>query len=104
VARALERGLPVSIGRHVHRVAYKASGHAHQSERRTSSDVPSTGCLAVAWGANWPINKIGLRDLPPFTYGSARVAIGMVAIVGVPIAKRGLRRPDRRDIPVVSLA
>lgn len=58
-------------------------------------------CLAVAWGANWPINKIGLRDLPPFTYGSARVAIGMVAIVGVLSAKRGLRRPDRRDIPVV---
>lgn len=57
--------------------------------------------LAFVWGVHWPIAKIGLRDVPPFTYGSLRAAIGLVVIVALLVAKRGLRRPDRRDIPVV---
>jgi drug/metabolite transporter (DMT)-like permease len=57
--------------------------------------------LALAWGVHWPIAKIGLRDVPPFTYGSLRVAIGLVVIVALLAAGRGLRRPDRRDLPVV---
>ena len=58
-------------------------------------------CLALVWGVHWPVAKIGLRDLPPFTYGALRVATGLAVIVGVLVARRGLRLPDRRDIPVV---
>ena len=57
--------------------------------------------LALAWGVNWPVAKIGLRDLPPFTYGAFRVATGLAVIVGLLAARRGLRLPDRRDVPVV---
>src|ERR1035437_5369602 len=57
--------------------------------------------LALAWGVNWPVAKIGLRALPPYTYGTFRVATGLAVIVGLLAAGRGLRLPDRRDVPVV---
>ncbi|MGD0861252.1 MAG: DMT family transporter [Candidatus Limnocylindrales bacterium] len=58
-------------------------------------------CLALVWGVHWPVAKIGLRDLPPFTYGTLRVATGLAVIVAVLAARRGLRLPSRHDIPVV---
>jgi drug/metabolite transporter (DMT)-like permease len=58
-------------------------------------------CLAVVWGLHWPIAKIGLRDLPPFTYGAFRVATGLAVIVAVLAVRRGLRLPSRHDMPVV---
>jgi drug/metabolite transporter (DMT)-like permease len=58
-------------------------------------------CLALVWGVNWPVAKIGLRDLPPFTYGALRLATGLAVIVGVLVVRRGLTLPDRRDVPVV---
>ena len=57
--------------------------------------------LALIWGLNWPITKIGLRDLPPFTYGTLRVATGLVVIVAVVVLRRGLQLPSRHDLPIV---
>jgi drug/metabolite transporter (DMT)-like permease len=58
-------------------------------------------CLALTWGIHWPVAKIGLRDLPPFTYGALRVAIALAVIAAVLVARRGLRLPDRHDVPIV---
>jgi drug/metabolite transporter (DMT)-like permease len=58
-------------------------------------------CLALVWGIHWPVAKIGLRDLPPFTYGSLRVATGLVVIVAVLAVRRGLRAPARHDVPII---
>ncbi len=58
-------------------------------------------CLALVWGIHWPVAKIGLRDLPPFTYGSLRVATGLAVIVAILAARRGLRLPSRHDLPIV---
>ncbi len=57
--------------------------------------------LAVVWGAHWPLAKIALRDVPPFTYAALRAGIGLVAVAAVQIARGQLRRPDRRDWPIV---
>jgi drug/metabolite transporter (DMT)-like permease len=57
--------------------------------------------LALIWGLNWPITKTGLRDLPPFTYGTLRVATGLVVIVAVVVLRRGLQLPSRHDLPIV---
>jgi drug/metabolite transporter (DMT)-like permease len=59
-------------------------------------------CLGLVWGVHWPIAKIGLRDLPPFTYGTLRVATGLAVIVVMLGARRALSRPDRRDLPVIA--
>ena len=58
-------------------------------------------CLALVWGVHWPVTKIGLRDLPPFTYGVLRITTGLAVILALLAARRGLRLPDRRDVPVV---
>jgi drug/metabolite transporter (DMT)-like permease len=58
-------------------------------------------CLALVWGIHWPVAKIGLRDLPPFTYGTFRVATGLAVIVAILVARRGLRLPSRQDLPIV---
>ena len=58
-------------------------------------------CLALVWGVNWPVAKTGLHDIPPFTYGSLRVALGLVPILVVLLVQRRLRIPARGDLPVV---
>ena len=59
-------------------------------------------CLGLVWGIHWPVAKIGLRDLPQFTYGTLRVATGLAVIVAILAARRRLSLPDRRDLPVVA--
>jgi len=59
-------------------------------------------CLGLAWGVHWPVAKIGLRDLPPFTYATLRVGGGLAVILVMLAARRGLSLPDRRDLPVVA--
>jgi drug/metabolite transporter (DMT)-like permease len=58
-------------------------------------------CLALVWGVNWPLTKIGLRYVPPFTFGALRVGTALVVVAVVLAWRRGLRLPDRRDVPVV---
>jgi drug/metabolite transporter (DMT)-like permease len=57
--------------------------------------------LGVVWGVHWPVSKIGLQDLPPFTYGAFRVGTGLVVMVAFLAARRGLRFPARQDVPIV---
>jgi drug/metabolite transporter (DMT)-like permease len=56
--------------------------------------------LALVWGVHWPIAKIGLRYMPPFTYGALRVGVGLLAMLILSI-RGGIRLPPRQDIPVV---
>jgi drug/metabolite transporter (DMT)-like permease len=57
--------------------------------------------LAFLWGVHWPVTKIGLRSIHPFTYAALRVAVALVAVAAV-LAWRGqLRLPHRRDLSVV---
>jgi len=57
--------------------------------------------LALIWGVHWSVVKVGLRYVPPFTYGALRAGVALAA-VGAVLAWRGrLRLPDRRDLPVV---
>jgi len=58
--------------------------------------------LAFVWGLHWVVTKVGLRDMPPFTYATLRVAGGLATLV-VLLAVRGqLRLPARSDLPVVA--
>ena len=57
--------------------------------------------LALVWGGNWAVTKIGLGYVPPFTYGALRVLIGFVALAGLLAARGSLRLPARDDLAVV---
>ncbi len=58
-------------------------------------------CLAVVWGVHWPVAKVGLRYIPPFTYGALRVGTALAVLVVLLAVRRGLRLPSRHDVPVI---
>jgi len=57
--------------------------------------------LAFVWGGHWAVTKIGLRDIPPFTFGALRVATGLATLAGLLAARGRLHLPPRSDLPVV---
>ncbi len=57
--------------------------------------------LALLWGVSWPVTKIGLRSVRPFTYGALRVAVALVAVIAILAWRRQLRMPHRGDLGVV---
>jgi drug/metabolite transporter (DMT)-like permease len=61
--------------------------------------------LTVVWGATWPVMKIGLLELPIFTYRSTAVLAGAIAMFV--IARRmgySLRVPVEVRIPLITAA
>ncbi|MCP5365431.1 MAG: EamA family transporter [Hyphomicrobiales bacterium] len=54
--------------------------------------------VILLWGANWPVMKIGLRDMPPLWFASVRLLFGSATL----FALLGLRTrlPPKADVPV----
>ncbi len=64
----------------------------------------AAGLLALViliWGANWPIMKVGLQDIPPFLFAASRMVLGCVTLFAVAALAGELRVPDRADWPIV---
>ncbi len=59
------------------------------------------GALATVWGAHWTVTKVGLEDIPPFSYGVLRVVTAAMAIGALLGWQRRLRPPARADLPIV---
>lgn len=64
----------------------------------------AAGLLALViliWGANWPIMKVGLQDIPPFLFAASRMVLGSLTLFAVAALAGELRLPDRADWPIV---
>ena len=57
--------------------------------------------LSLVWGVHWVVAKIGLQYIPPLTYGTLRIAAGLLTLVVILAAQRSLRRPPRSDLPII---
>ena len=44
--------------------------------------------LSLIWGSTWLFIKIGLTDLPPFTFAAVRFALAIVALAPVTVMRR----------------
>jgi len=60
--------------------------------------------LSLVWGFHWVVVKEGLRYFPPLTYATLRIGTGLLTLVAVLAAGRGLRRPPRADLPIIATA
>ncbi len=49
--------------------------------------------LALIWGYNWVVMKVGVRYSDPFTFAALRNLLGAVALFAVVAARRGSLRP-----------
>ena len=60
------------------------------------------GSVILLWGINWPVMKLGIKDIPPMTFAVIRMLLGAVCMFGV-LALRGnrIRLPSRHDLPIV---
>jgi drug/metabolite transporter (DMT)-like permease len=56
--------------------------------------------LALIWGYNWVVMKIGLRSAEPFTFAALRTSLGAVVLFALlPV----LKRPLKLEAPVLTL-
>ena len=57
--------------------------------------------LALGWGFNFPILKLGLESSPPLLFTTIRMALGMLTMFVIVALCGKLKLPHRRDLPVV---
>ncbi len=50
--------------------------------------------LALIWGYNWVVMKVGVRYSDPFTFAALRNFLGAIALFAVVAARRGSLRPQ----------
>lgn len=63
--------------------------------------IPLT--LALAWGLNWPVVKIVLGGMPPFTFRAVGLGGAAVLLMALALARRTPLWPTRADVPGVLL-
>ncbi|MGE5537658.1 MAG: DMT family transporter [Gemmatimonas sp.] len=76
-----------------------SSGTAPAFSRRTAFFL--LALVILIWGTNWPVMKIGLETLPPFTFAAARIVLGAATLFAVLALTGGIRLPPRHDLPVL---
>ena len=59
--------------------------------------------LALAWGLNWPVVKIVLGGLPPFSFRAIGLGGAALLLMALAVARRTPLRPTRADVPGVLL-
>jgi drug/metabolite transporter (DMT)-like permease len=72
--------------------AVPATAHSRQAAYLLLAGV------VVLWGANWPVMKLGLADLPPFWFASIRLFLGALCLFVVLALGGNLALPGRRDM------
>lgn len=58
--------------------------------------------MILVWGGNWPVMKIGLRDIAPLQFAFLRFASGAACLFAVLVFTSKFRLPERRDLPVLA--
>lgn len=57
--------------------------------------------IIVIWGANWPIMKIGIEDIPPITFAASRMVMGATCFFLLNPLIGKMKWPPRADWPIV---
>lgn len=57
--------------------------------------------VILIWGINWPVMKVGLEVLPPFTFAAMRIVLGAMTLFAVLSWRGGISLPKRHDVPVL---
>lgn len=60
--------------------------------------------LVVAWGASWPLVKLGLKTVPPLWYGCLRYAIAAACLFAIAGLRRDWRVPRGGDWRLVGVS
>jgi len=69
---------------------------ANSPVRFGATDVGLIG-MAVIWGVNFSVVKVGLRVFDPFVFAAMRVIIASVVLFSIALSMRSVRWPSRQD-------
>lgn len=71
----------------------------------TFSGLILIALLTLCWGINWPIMKVGLADIPVFTFRGSCVLFGGVGLLAIAWLAGGPVMPRRREVmPLIWLS
>jgi len=76
-----------------------------EAAQRSTQQRRAFALLAVPvllFGTAWPVNKLALAGMPPLWFAAGRVAVGTLVSFLLLAALRQLRRPRRRDLPIIA--
>jgi drug/metabolite transporter (DMT)-like permease len=59
--------------------------------------------LTITWGLNWPLMKLALLEIPPWTFRSLCLMGGSSVLLTLALASGGRVRLPRRRVPVLAL-
>jgi drug/metabolite transporter (DMT)-like permease len=59
--------------------------------------------VCILWSSTFLFIKLGLRDIPPFTFAWVRLAIAVAVLAPIAITRRGERRLSVRDVAHVCI-
>ncbi len=59
------------------------------------------GAIILLWGVNWPIMKVGLNGIGPFSFAASRMVLGGLTMFLAAALTGQLAWPHRQDWPVV---
>jgi drug/metabolite transporter (DMT)-like permease len=61
--------------------------------------------LTLGWGVNWPVMKISLAEIPPWTYRSITGVIGSIGLLGAAWLARAPLKVERQErLPLIAAA
>jgi drug/metabolite transporter (DMT)-like permease len=62
-------------------------------------------CVAcVLWSGAFLFIRLGLREIPPFTFASLRLALALTVLIPMALARGRWQPPSRRDLPPIAVA
>jgi drug/metabolite transporter (DMT)-like permease len=73
------------------------------SDRSPLKNVAAWIVVCAIWGSTWAFIKIGLADLPPFTFASVRFIVAIVILAAVIAVKRPAW-PARADYGAIAMS
>jgi drug/metabolite transporter (DMT)-like permease len=79
-----------------------AAGHASGASLNPAGIVLLV-TLTITWGVNWPMMKLALLEVPPWTFRSLCLMVGGGALLAIARASGGPMRVPLRRLPALAL-
>jgi drug/metabolite transporter (DMT)-like permease len=92
-----------SLGARAADAARRANGRQSPGGSLTPAGVVLLVALTITWGVNWPMMKLALLEVPPWTFRSLCLVIGGGALLALAWASGGPMSVPVRRLPALAL-
>ena len=94
---------PSSVGSRSADAAIGATARHHASGSLAPAAIVLLVALTITWGLNWPMMKLALLEVPPWTFRSLCLMVGGSALLALARASGGSMTVPVRRLPALAL-